>query len=415
MYDRWQQRVIYKVLDLSRFTTRKGDSYKERIRKYRARRQAIKTAKQKLSKRLQYLSRRYRGRLLSRVPQKHRWLVRHIRRVGSAWRAGRRISVMPGLKDRFKHALDRYDRWRPFVRKALVRRNLSTDLVAIAFVESMFNAKAHSRSGAYGIWQFLHSTGKRFLHINKLVDERRDPIIATDAAARLLIQNFNSVKTWPLAITAYNYGRAGTLRALRKSRTRTLAGLLRKYRGRRFGYATKNYYAEFLAARQVLRNRRTYFPMKPVGASSRFRTFALPASVRMGDLIRTTGLSRWTLKRLNPALSRDAWESRIGLPKGYPLRISGRTLQRVRSRFTAIPNRRHHGKGQVRIYRVRRGDYLLRIARRYRTTLKELRRLNNLTRTVLRPGQRLRIPRRPSSPSFSRILLHSRPRRRFRG
>jgi len=85
--------------------------------------------------------------------------------------------------------------------------------VLLAHVESSFDVTASSKAGAAGMWQFTRATGKKYLTVNRVLDERRDPIRASEAAAKLLKQNYERLRNWPMALTAYNHGVAGVLRA----------------------------------------------------------------------------------------------------------------------------------------------------------------------------------------------------------
>ena len=129
-------------------------------------------------------------------------------------------------------------------------------------VESSFDVTAFSKAGAAGIWQFTRATGKKFLTVNKFLDERRDPIRASEAAAKLIKSNYERLGDWPMAVTAYNHGIAGVLRA--KKEMGTYEAVFENYSGRLFEFASRNFYSEFLAARHVAKNSRTVFQRYPV-------------------------------------------------------------------------------------------------------------------------------------------------------
>ncbi|MBI2115459.1 MAG: transglycosylase SLT domain-containing protein, partial [candidate division NC10 bacterium] len=119
-------------------------------------------------------------------------------------------------------------------------------------MESTFNPQARSKAGAVGLWQFIRSTGKRYLSITRRRDDRRDPIRATEAAARLLRHNYEALGSWPLAIIAYNHGREGILSARAAVGSSAIEEIIARYTGPRFGFASKNFYAEFLAALELV-------------------------------------------------------------------------------------------------------------------------------------------------------------------
>ena len=120
-------------------------------------------------------------------------------------------------------------------------------------VESSFDPYAYSKVGAAGLWQFMRSTGRRFLRIDAAVDERLDPYRATEAAAQLLSYNYRLLGSWPLAITAYNHGAEGMRRAREQLGTDDIVRIVRDYHSPTFGFASRNFYVSFLAALTVSR------------------------------------------------------------------------------------------------------------------------------------------------------------------
>src|SRR5438477_234752 len=117
----------------------------------------------------------------------------------------------------------------------------------------------------------IHNTLLRLHSLGGAVDGRRDPIFSTRAAARFLDEMHDSLGAWPLAITAYNHGPEGVARAVGQCGTRDIATIVRDYHGSAFGFASRNFYAEFLAALDVERNYREYFGNMPVEAAPRTR------------------------------------------------------------------------------------------------------------------------------------------------
>jgi Transglycosylase SLT domain len=179
--------------------------------------------------------------------------------VSAYLRAAQNLRVQQGLREQFRTALLRSRYYRPTMDRVFARAGLPPRLVALASVESGFSARVRSSAGALGIWQFTRGTGREFLKITRYRDDRLDPVRATEAAARLLQSNYEALGSWPLAITAYNYGTAGTKRAASEYDSDFMK-MVRNYNGPRFGFAVRNYYAEFLAADQVDRFQAKYFP-----------------------------------------------------------------------------------------------------------------------------------------------------------
>jgi len=173
--------------------------------------------------------------------------------------AAQNLRVQQGLCEQFHDSLLRSRYYRPKMEQAFARAGLPPELVALASVESGFSARVRSSAGALGIWQFTRSTGREFLKITRYRDDRLDPIRSTEAAAALLQSNYQALGSWPLAITAYNYGTGGMSRAAAEYASDFMK-ILQDYNGPHFGFAVKNYYAEFLAADQVHRYEEKYFP-----------------------------------------------------------------------------------------------------------------------------------------------------------
>lgn len=167
-------------------------------------------------------------------------------------RAAASIRVQQGHRERFNAGLQRAQILLPRMLYILRRNNIPDELAALPMVESSFNPDAQSKAGAVGLWQFIESTGKRYLTITRLRDDRSDPLLATEAAARLLKDNYDALGSWPLAITAYNHGTGGVLAARTAVGSDAIDEIVERYAGPRFGFASRNFYAEFLAALELI-------------------------------------------------------------------------------------------------------------------------------------------------------------------
>jgi membrane-bound lytic murein transglycosylase D len=169
------------------------------------------------------------------------------------------LRVQEGLKERFREGLLRSRYYRPTMEHVFHSAGLPVELVTLAQVESGFERGARSSAGAVGIWQFTRGTGRQYKMVSRGRDDRTNPQRSTEAAAKLLSYNYDVLGSWPLAITAYNYGTAGTARAAEVSGN-DYDKMVQSYSGPHFGFAVKNYYAEFLAAMQVHKYEGDYFP-----------------------------------------------------------------------------------------------------------------------------------------------------------
>lgn len=173
--------------------------------------------------------------------------------------AAQNLRVQQGMREQFREGLLRSRYYRPAMERAFRAAGVPSELVTLAEVESGFYNRARSGAGAVGIWQFTRGTGKQFMRITRRHDDRLDPTTETQAAAELLRSNYLTFRNWPLAITAYDYGTAGMVQASDEYGG-DYARVLSNYNGPHFGFASKNYYAEFLAALQIHEYENAYFP-----------------------------------------------------------------------------------------------------------------------------------------------------------
>jgi membrane-bound lytic murein transglycosylase D len=309
--------------------------------------------------------------------------------------ASKQVRFQLGQADKFRDGLVRMGRWEDYIRQVFAARGLPDGLVALPHVESSYNPEAHSHAGASGIWQFTRSTGRRYLRVDHVVDERRDSFLATIAAARLLEANHETTRTWPLAITAYNHGAAGVERAVRKLGTRDIATILDRYESRSFGFASRNFYTEFLAALEVEQNPEKYLGLVRKNLPEDPEIVVLDHFYKAKTLASTFGITADALRTANPALLSPIWSGQKHAPKGYGLRLP-RDPQRAGSRviLARIPaGERFSEQVRDRRYRVKRGDTLSAIARRFHVKQSELIALNRLrNRHHLRIGQTLNLP-----------------------
>jgi membrane-bound lytic murein transglycosylase D len=231
------------------------------------------------------------------------------------------IRFQLGQSNRFKAGLIRSGAWQKDIAEALRDEGLPPELAALPLVESSYNPRAYSKVGAAGLWQFMPSTGRRFMRIDRAVDDRMDPFAATDAAAQLLAYNHRILGTWPLALTAYNHGVAGMRRAVETLGTTNIVTIVRNYQSRTFGFASRNFYVSFLAALKIDRDPQKYFGAIVPLREERFREVRMPAYVGIGPLERALDIDPETLRDLNPALRPAVWRGRRAVPRGYEMRL----------------------------------------------------------------------------------------------
>lgn len=307
-------------------------------------------------------------------------------------RAAKRIRFQRGQSDRMDKGLKRAVTYEKRIRKILRDKGVPEQLVALPHVESSYNPKVRSKAGAAGLWQIMPATGRRFLRVSNVVDERLDPYKATAAAAQLLQHNYSVLQSWPLAITAYNHGLSGVRRAVRKTGAKEIETIVRQYQGRSFGFASRNFYAAFLAAYDVSTKRRANGREKN---GTKVPVVALNAFISSDAIAAGLRIDKQTLKQHNPDLGATVWSGEKYIPKGYELSIPTNLDSAVlNARVAELEKRSGHAQ-QIpdRYYRVRRGDNLAAIAQRHDTSIGTLMAMNNLrSRHRINAGQVLRIP-----------------------
>ena len=306
-----------------------------------------------------------------------------------------RIRFQLGLSDRFREGLQRAGSYRDHVNAEFTRLGVPTALAALPHVESSYNPDARSHVGASGIWQFTRGTGRRFMTVDHILDERNDPFLATTAAGKLLAYNYSIAGNWPMAITAYNHGLSGARRAMRKHGDHAYADILRNYKSRTFGFASRNFYVAFLAAKTVDQNAQKYFPGVVPNKPTDYSTVRLPAYVPADELARTLKVSERDLQQHNRALQATVWQGSKYLPKNFDVRIPVNMLDAPISELMAnLPADATFAKQLPDMFHtIRRGDTLSEIADTYETRVSTLVALNGLgSSNRIRAGQQLRLP-----------------------
>lgn len=318
-----------------------------------------------------------------------------------------RVYAQRGVKEKTAEGLKRSGRYLAQMQQIFRERGLPIEISYLPMIESSFDNNVRSHMGALGMWQFMPATGRGFnMRVDGAIDERRDPIESTRAAASYLKQAYESLGSWPLAITSYNYGPAGMARAVAEMGTSNLVELIRSYNGPYWGFAPKNFYAEFLVAVEIGRNIERYFPGLVLDSPVTIRDHELASMTSLEAVASASGLSPDQLLTWNPALtSQVRW-----LPAGYRVKLPGDVkmepivevaryeppaqpvVRRGRSQVVASTNRVVQAKTVH--HQVKPGETLSKIAARYGASVQRILQANGLRHAnLVRIGSTLVIPR----------------------
>jgi membrane-bound lytic murein transglycosylase D len=225
-----------------------------------------------------------------------------------------RVRLQRGLRSRFRRGLEISGRYDEALRVVFRRYKLPEQLVYLPHVESSFQVHARSSAGATGIWQFIRSTGEAYLTINDAIDERLDPILAADGAARYLRDAYAQLHHWPVALTAYNHGVNGMRRAGQLFNF-DIGRIVKNYQSPSFGFASRNFYAEFLAASAIAERPNVYFKTVRYEPPLEIRSIVLSERIAPHLLAQQHGLSTADLIALNPAWL-NPWRDTYQIPAG---------------------------------------------------------------------------------------------------
>lgn len=291
--------------------------------------------------------------------------------------------------------LSRSTRYEALMKKVLTENGLPTDLFYVALIESGFNAKAHSHASAVGYWQFIRGTGKRYnLKIDRMIDERRDPELATQAASEYFKDLYSEFNSWYLAMAAYNVGEGRIARVIKKYKTNDFWELAKTKRA--LPRETQEYVPKYLAAKLIAKNPQNYgFDKIDYLPAISFDSLEFNETINLRQVSEKIDYNYEDIKALNPKFKGEiapAYRGKLNLriPKGYQTA----SLEAARTSVASI-DRFVPDKIEYERYRIRRGDNLSLIARKYRTNIAYLKEINNLnSRSVLRIGQRIFVPDR---------------------
>ena len=285
--------VVYDVSDENPIYQEKGRYY-NKVRKAWShtfnKRKAVHTALRNL-----YAAKTYRGlkgmdlkiyRLLKQIPGSRKKVIKE---------AMSSLRIQTGQKNYFQSGLENGNRYLSALENMFKDEGLPPELTRLPLVESSFNRRAVSKVGASGIWQIMPYIGSRFMNVNEQVDERNSPLKAARVAAMLLKENYQILgKDWSFAVTAYNHGPGGLKRAASKTKDGTLAQVILNYKNPKFGFASENFYSEFLAALYAEKYKSHIYKDLKLKPAMRYDIYQLTNNVEISaeTLLELSGLSR---------------------------------------------------------------------------------------------------------------------------
>ena len=314
----------------------------------------------------------------------------------------RALKLLKGKeREFFLTAYRRSGKYRPAILKALEEAGLPEELSWLPLIESGFKVRALSRARALGMWQFIASTGYKFgLKRDRWTDERMDPEKSTDAAIAYLTELHRIFGDWTTALAAYNCGEGRVLNRIRSQRINYLDNFWDLYG--KLPWETAFYVPKFLAVLHIVNDPATHgFTLPPVEKPVETETITIDKQLHLKTMAKHVDIPYKVLKDLNPELRRNSTPNRpyaFKVPKG-----KGSVLL---SKLGDIPVWRPPTPIYVR-HKVRRGESLSVIARRYRTSIRSIMAMNGLrSKRYIRAGRTLKIP---TSRTYASIKHSSAP------
>lgn len=309
----------------------------------------------------------------------------------------KQIRWQQGLADNFYQGLLRSHIFLQEIKRIFREQGLPEYLAYLPHVESSFNYKAYSKVGAAGIWQFMRSTARLYrMKINYLIDERLDPLVAARSAAKLLKNNYEKIGTWPLAITAYNHGANGIAHAIRDVGSNDIEKVIQSYNGRRFGFASQNFFASFVAAYQVATHAKEYFGEFDVPGALEFFSIKLPSALRASTLAKLVGLKLSEFSDFNRAIRQVAIRRDYQIPSGTIINLPA-SLGSKKDQILVSMRKQVETKSEIYansgVHIVERGETFYSISKLYKVPLANLISFNNIDNpSTIMPGEKIRIP-----------------------
>ncbi len=278
----------------------------------------------------------------------------------------------------------RSGKYLPMILRILKKYNIPEELAVLPLLESNYKIKAVSRARAKGLWQFMRGTALLFgLKVNWWIDERYNPEKATEAAAKLLKHLYTKYNDWYLALAAYDAGEGKVDRALRRVRGNSFWDLQRT---RYLKRETKNYIPAFIALVIITKDPQRFNIKVDRDEPLSYKKILVPSPIDLRIAAKRLGIDYYTLKKYNPELLRPITPYFL---KHYELKVPAEIPDEKVFTLKSLPV-----KKRIRWieHRIRRGESLYSIARKYSVSVKSIKIYNNLRSNLIRPGRILLIP-----------------------
>lgn len=291
------------------------------------------------------------------------------------------------LRDKFELWLARSGQYISLMRDILREHQLPQDLVYLSLIESGFNPKAFSRAKAAGPWQFIKGTGKKYgLRIDQWIDERRDPVKSTIAAAKYLKDLFGMFGSWPLSMASYNAGEGRIMRAMARTKAEDFWELKQT---RHIRLETKNYVPKYMAATMIARNPQKYGFFIEYHPPFAYDEVEIPKATPLRTIAKAAGVTVAEIKAYNPELKKEM------TPPGYPryrLKLPIGTRETFLANFSPDSGMKPTLSDGQR-HRISKGETISSIARMYDVSIESLLQANGLNKeSTIKTGDYLIIP-----------------------
>ena len=248
----------------------------------------------------------------------------HISDRNKFTKAANSLRTQRGQKTFLKDGLAISKKYLPHIKSSFRAEGVPEEISYIAFVESSFNTRARSKVGASGIFQIMPNVGRQYMRVDQKggIDERNDPIKAGKVAAKIFRANLRLTKSWPLAITGYNHGAYGMKRIAKRLGTSDLAVMIEKYHRGTFGFASKNFYIQFLTMVSIMENENQYFETSLSTPVLAYKNHKLKKSRSPKWISKNFNTPMSDIIKLNPDISSHKLKRNSRLPRNYIIKVA---------------------------------------------------------------------------------------------